>query len=254
LITNGTPCSARPAAKGSVAWRGLGCLALLVVAYLFVPGAAQGADVDLALVLAVDASGSITEERWRLQMQGYADAFRQAEVVSAISSGPRHAAAVTLVEWSGIREQVQMIGWTVISDAASARMFADALAEMPRLFSGNTSISDAIDYAVALFDGNSPSAGRRVIDISGDGANNVGRPVDFARNEALARGATINGLPIVADELAIDSYYREHVIGGPGAFLVVAHGYEAFARAVFDKLVKEIALAPSGSENGDVRP
>jgi hypothetical protein len=202
----------------------------------------------------VDVSGSITDERWRLQTEGYAAAFRSGEVIDAISNGPRHAVAVTLIEWAGAHEQQQMIDWTLVTDEASARAFAVAIAEMPRLFSGSTSISGAIDYAAALLDTSVHTASRRIIDVSGDGTNNVGRPVGFARNEALARGITINGLPIIADEPSIDSYYREHVIGGPGAFLVVARGYEAFAKAILDKLVKEIAWAPSDSDLADVPP
>jgi Protein of unknown function (DUF1194) len=221
-----------------------GLVALLVLGIVFEARASRAAEVDRAIVLAVDVSGSVNEERYRLQMQGYSKAFRSPEVVNAITNGVRHAIAVTLVEWSAPNEQMQMIEWTVIDGEASARSFAIALAEIPRAFSSTTSISGAINYAVELLETCPHDTRRKVIDVSGDGANNAGRPVDEARDAAIARGITINGLPILADEAGVDTHYRAHVVGGPGAFLIVANGFGSFAEAILRKLVLEIAAAP----------
>jgi hypothetical protein len=218
-------------------WRFL--LAMLCALAAAPPAIAR--NVDLALVLAVDVSGSVNSERFELQRQGYAKAFASREVVDAITGGPNQAIAVTLVEWSGTNHQQQMIGWTLITDAASASAFGSAVAETPRAFADWTSISGAIDFAVPLFNSAEFEAARRVIDISGDGINNNGRGVDDARNEALKLGITINGLPILSEYPMLDAYYRDNVIGGPGAFAIVAHDFPDFGRAILGKLVREIA-------------
>ena len=219
--------------------RALAILACAVVA----PSSAQSpASVDLALVLAVDASGSVDRVRFELQQQGYAAAFRHPRVIGAIQSGPSQAIAVIMMQWTGPALQVTAVPWTKISDAASANAFADAIARAPRaLFSGGTSISGAIDTSMALLFDNPYRAARRVIDISGDGANNRGRSVSQARDEAIARGVGINGLPILALEPDLDRYYQDNVIGGPGAFMIAAKDYETFAEAILKKLIAEIA-------------
>jgi hypothetical protein len=210
------------------------------------PGTAAAAPpVDLALVLAVDVSASVTEDRYALQRSGFAAAFRDDAVIDAIRSGERHAIAVTLVEWSGPTSQRQVIGWTIIDGAASGRAFGAALEEAPRAFSDFTSVSGALDYSVMVLDTSGIDARRRVIDVSGDGANNSGRAVGDAREAAIAAGITVNGLAILGNEPGIDVYYRENVIGGDGAFMLVAQDYAAFSRAILNKLLREIAGVPA---------
>lgn len=202
--------------------------------------------VDLALVLAVDASGSVDTTRFELQKRGYVAAFRHAQVLRAIRSGPAQAIAVTMVQWTGPALQVQVVGWTRIADLGDAEDFAAAIENAPRqLFAGGTSISGVIDYAMSLFPANPYRGGRRVIDISGDGGNNRGRPAAAARDDAVAAGIGINGLPILALEPDLDRYYQQNVIGGPGAFVVAAQSYDTFAEAILKKLIIEIAARPA---------
>jgi hypothetical protein len=219
-----------------------GAAALAALAWgIGAPAQAQ-TPVDLELVLAVDVSGSVNQTRFELQRDGYAAAFRNPRVLDTIASGPHQAIAVTMVQWTGPALQVHVAPWMRVGDDRSADVFAAAVAEAPRrLFGGGTSISGAIDYAVTLF-GESPFRGsRRVIDISGDGSNNRGRLVNLARDEAVAAGIGINGLPILALEPDLDDYYERNVIGGPGAFVIAAKDYEAFAGAILKKLITEIA-------------
>jgi hypothetical protein len=207
------------------------------------PSALAQHAVDLQLVLAVDASGSVDQFRFELQKRGYVAAFRHARVLQAIRSGPNQAIAVAMVQWTGPALQVPVVDWRRVGDEDSAEAFADAIERTPRqLFGGGTSISGAIDYAAATLFPKSPyRAFRRVIDVSGDGSNNRGRPVTFARDEAVAAGIGINGLPILALEPDLDRYYHDSVIGGPGAFVVAARGYETFGEAILKKLIAEIA-------------
>ena len=215
--------------------------AVLLALGLACPVAAQTA-VDLQLVLAVDASGSVNEYRFELQKQGYVAAFRDPQVLSAIRSGPQRSIAVTMVQWTGPALQVNVVPWTLIRDQATADAFAAAIDAAPRqLFGGGTSISGAIDYGLTLMPESRYRGTRRVIDISGDGANNRGRPVTQARDEAVAAGVVINGLPILTLEPDLDRYYYEQVIGGPGAFVITATSYETFADAIRKKLIIEIA-------------
>jgi Protein of unknown function (DUF1194) len=206
-----------------------------------IPAAAQPG-VDLQLVLAVDASGSVDQFRFELQKRGYLAAFRHPRVLEAIRSGPHQAIAVTMVQWTGPMMQVQVVGWTMVGDEESAAAFATAIERTPRqLFGGGTSISGAIDHASTLFAKSPFRAARRVIDVSGDGSNNRGRSVNLARDEAVAAGIGINGLPILALEPDLDRYYYDNVIGGPGAFMVVAKDFETFGEAILKKLITEIA-------------
>lgn len=197
--------------------------------------------VDLALVLAVDVSGSVNAERYELQRRGYAEAFASREILDAIAAGENRAIAVTLVEWSGAGHQRQMIGWTLVYDRSSAEAFGSAIGEAPRAFSDWTSISAALDYAVTLFDDADVEARRRIIDVSGDGINNNGRAITEARDAAMAAGITVNGLPILTEYPSLDTYYRDNVIGGPGAFAVAVEDFPAFGAAILRKLVREIA-------------
>jgi hypothetical protein len=216
-------------------------LASLVVLAAITAAGAQTA-VDLQLVLAVDASGSVDQIRFELQKRGYVAAFRHPRVLQAVRSGPNRAIAVTMVQWTGPALQVQVVGWTRVGDEEAAAAFAAAIERTPRqLFGGGTSISGAIDHAATLFPISPFRAGRRVIDVSGDGSNNRGRPVTLARDEAVAAGIGINGLPILALEPDLDRYYHDSVIGGPGAFVIAARDYETFADAILKKLIIEIA-------------
>ena len=223
-------------------WRAFAFLLSLVI---FSPAAAQrgtGEAVDLALVLAVDASGSVDQVRFELQKQGYVAAFRHPRVAAAISSGPTQSIAVIMMQWTGPALQVIAVPWTRISDPASVNAFADRIAAAPRaLFGGGTSISGAIDTGMALLFDNPYRATRRVIDISGDGSNNRGRLVNQARDEAVRAGVGINGLPILALEPDLDRYYEQNVIGGPGAFVIAAKDFNTFGDAILKKLIAEIA-------------
>ena len=210
--------------------------------------AAAGTEVDLQLVLAVDASGSVSQRRFELQKQGYAAAFRNPRVLKAILSLMTQSIGVTMFQWTGPRLQVHVVPWTLVKDATTAEDFAAAIERVPRqLFGGGTSISGAIDYARLVLLQSPFTSSRRVIDVSGDGANNIGRPVTFARDEAVRDGITINGLPILAVEPDLDTYYFENVIGGPGAVMVPAENFENFADAILKKLIIEIAANDAGA-------
>jgi len=228
----------------------LGTLALFAVAFAaaalaqWPPPAAPTPkhDVALALVLAVDTSGSVSAGRFELQKQGYAAAFRSRQVLNAIRELDTQAIAVTMVQWTGPRLHVVVVDWTVIKDEAGAEGFAAAIEAAPRqLFGGGTSISGAIDFSRLLLADCRCMPIRRVIDVSGDGSNNSGRPVTIARDEAVRDGIGINGLPILSIEPLLDRYYYDNVIGGPGAFMIPAQNYDTFADAVLKKLISEIA-------------
>jgi hypothetical protein len=215
--------------------------ALLLAFSVGTPAFAQTA-VDLQLVLAVDASGSVDQRRFELQKQGYVAAFRDPRVLHAIQSGATQGIAVSMVQWTGPALQIQVLPWTLINDAATAHAFAAAIADTPRrLFSGGTSISGVIDYAVPLMLETQFKGTRRVIDISGDGFNNRGRSAASARDDAVRAGIIINGLPILALEPDLDRYFSGLVIGGPGAFVIAAKSYETFADAILKKLIREMA-------------
>lgn len=210
------------------------------------PASADGA-VDLQLVLAVDTSGSVSQLRFILQRTGYADAFRTRDVAQAIASGRTQAIAVCMTFWTGYVMQAMAVPWTrITANPASLGAFADAIDASTRtLFGGGTSISGAIDHGVRVLDacpfaGPPGSAIRRVIDVSGDGRNNRGRPPQEARDAAVARDITINGLPILEVEHGLDIHYEQHVIGGQGAFMIAADDFETFGVAVRRKLVQEI--------------
>jgi hypothetical protein len=209
------------------------------------PSRAQ-TQVDMLLVLAVDTSGSVNDVRFELQKQGYVAAFSHPNVLRAIRSGMQGAIAVTMTQWTGPSLQVQVVPWTLLKDQASVLAFASAIENAPReLFSGGTSISGAIDHAMLLLPSAPFKGAKRVIDISGDGSNNPGRPVTQARDDAVSAGVIVNGLPILALEPWLDKYYFDQVIGGPGSFMIPAESYEKFADAVLRKLVLEIAFLTS---------
>jgi len=232
-------------------------VALLSLALALVAPAARGAEpVDMLLVLAADVSRSVTEPKFRLQREGAAAAISNPDVVKAMTSGPNRRIAVCFVEWATVGQQAVVVDWTMIESDAAARRFGDRLVEAPRSFIGSTSISSAIDFSVRQLERAPFTAERRVIDVSGDGNNNSGRSVTDARDDALAKGITINAL-VILTPLAesfrpehtnpaggLEKYFQDNVIGGYGAFTVVAEGHEAFGRALTKKLIQEIAGLP----------
>jgi hypothetical protein len=223
-------------------WRLTLVLPLLLSGVIAAARTAAAEPVSVQLVLAVDVSGSVDQSRFELQREGYAAAFRSAAVQQAIRSTTTGSIAVSMLQWTGPALHVVVVDWTLINDAASAERFADAIAGSPRiLFGGGTSISGAIDHALTMLRGSPFTAPRKVIDVSGDGANNRGRPAEDARDEAIAAGVVINGLPILSLEPELDLYYRQSVIGGSGAFVIAARSYQEFARAIRSKLITEIA-------------
>ena len=213
------------------------------------PAAADAVAVDLELILAADVSGSVDANEARLQREGYQKALVNDDVIKAIESGMLGRIAVTYVEWAGMGHYKVVVDWTLISDKPSAEAFVAKLAAIPHQKAPRTSISGAIDISVPRFATNRFEGTRRIIDISGDGANNYGRLVNEARDDAVAAGITINGLPIITEQASLryptiadlDLFFQDCVIGGPGAFHVVANGFEDFARAVRKKMILEIA-------------
>jgi len=207
-------------------------------------------DVDLALVLAVDVSTSMDPDEQDLQRQGYVEAFRSPLVHQAIHTGMLGRVAVTYVEWAGAthpRYQNVVVPWTVLETPQDGVLFAERLSRAPIHPVAGTSISGAIDFSLVLLSSGRFMALRQVIDISGDGSNNQGRSVTDARDEAVARGVTINGLPIMLKEperrenATTDAYYRDCVIGGPSAFLVPVRERGQFLAQTRTKIVREIA-------------
>lgn len=218
------------------------------------PGAAEsgpavppGTEVDLALVIAVDVSYSMDTEEQALQREGFAGAFRAPAVVDAIRRGLNGRIAVTYVEWAGATDQTIVVPWTVLDDPETIHAFADQIAQRPMRRAMRTSISGALDFSVRLLAESGVEATRRVIDVSGDGPNNQGRPVTLAREAALAAGITVNGLPIMLkapgyfDIPDLDAYYRDCVIGGRGAFMVPARERDQFGEAIRTKILLEVA-------------
>jgi hypothetical protein len=216
--------------------------------------------VDLLLVLASDVSRSVDQPKFLLQREGYAAAISDPQVIDAIKSGAHQRIAVCFVEWSGFGAQKLVIDWTMIDGPATARKFGDQLLELPRSFADRTSISGGIEFAAAQLDRSPFQSSRRTIDVSGDGTNNAGRDVRLARDEVVARGVIVNGLVILSDRPVpwnaehtnppggLDKYYQDNVIGGPGAFVLVAEDFHSFGRAIVKKLIAEIALlAPRSS-------
>ena len=231
---------------------------LLLAAALAGAGPALAADipVDLELVLAVDISGSIDPDEAALQRRGYVEVLASPEVMDAIRSGTMGRIAVAYVEWAGPDNQSVVLPWQEIGDEAAARAFANALAEAPLNSARWTAVGAAIDFAVPLFENNGFEGMRRVIDISGDGYTNRGRPAAQARDAAVAAGITINGLPILNDRpnpwggpptVGLDAYFESDVIGGPGAFSIPAQDFGDFGRAILAKLIREIAALERGA-------
>jgi hypothetical protein len=247
--------------------RGRALIVLIFAAVAAFPAAAVAAEkVDLLLVLAADVSRSVDSGKFQLQRDGYAAAISDPHVLEAINSGRNGRIGLTFVEWSGSGSQRVLIDWTGIGNAEEAKGFGDRLLEAPRSFADRTSISAAIDFSMGQLAKAPFESERRTIDISGDGTNNAGRDVTLARDEALAQGVTINGLVILSEtplawnpdhtnpQGGLDNYYRSHVVGGTGAFVIVAENFASFGHAIIKKLIAEIALSgPARARRASVR-
>lgn len=223
--------------------------------------AAQAVEVDLNILFALDVSRSMDQDDERLLRDGYVTAFTSPEVLTAIQDGTLGRIACAVVQWSGVHQQRLTVPWTIVGDAASASAFAAAIGASRRTFNLETYITGAIRFGVGELE-----RGRMVatplfgslLNVSGDGADTYSHDYLMAeRDKAIAAGITINGLPVVTGgswhsnsrqpilSATLPDYYREHVIGGPGAFMVEAAGYADIGRAVIRKLVQEIASARS---------
>jgi len=231
-----------------------------LAALLALPATAQDRkEVDIALAMGIDISGSIDPDEAKLQREGYVQAFRDPVIIKAILAGANGRIAVAYYEWSDAWVQRLLIDWTLLDSEAAITAFADRLSAAPISIARRTSISGAIRYAIPLF-GRSPyDTERKVLDISGDGSNNDGGLVTDMRYEALKERIVINGLPIMNDrpnpfgfpsEADLDKYYLHCVTGGPRSFVEVARNFEDFPRAVRKKLLQEVA--DSGPFNGPV--
>lgn len=215
------------------------------------PAAAADAgprDVDVELVIAVDISYSMDPDEQALQREGYITGFNSPEFLGALQQGSHGRIAVTYVEWAGSGDQRVVVPWTVVEGAGSARAFTDAIAAAPYRRAYRTSISGALQFALPLFERSGFRGVRRVIDVSGDGANNQGDPVETVRDAVLERGITINGLPILLKRPSsaididnLDVYYEDCVTGGPGFFVIPIRERDQFRDATRNKLVQEIA-------------
>ncbi|HQX84786.1 MAG TPA: DUF1194 domain-containing protein [Aestuariivirga sp.] len=201
---------------------------------------AQDAEVDLALVLAVDCSFSVDFREFALQMRGLGEAFRKPEIKRAIAMGNLQRIAVSVVQWSDESNQVVAMPWTILESEEDGDLFGETLAAMPRkLAEGGTSISSALLYSAAHLS-RAPRALRLVIDVSSDGRNNVGVPVNAVRDRLVAQGITINALTILNEWPTLDIYFQNQVVGGEGHFVIPANDYGAYADAIYRKLLREI--------------
>ena len=233
----------------------------VVVTLCSLTAGARAAGVDLTVVLAADVSRSVDDGEFELQRKGYAAALADPRVLTAIHASKSGAIGVCFIEWSGEDEQHIVLPWTEIRDEEDGGAAAAALLKTPRSFTGRTSISAAIDYAMGYFGKAKWPATRRIIDISGDGTSNSGRPITEARDQAVAAGVTINGLAIINEQAdfgysahthppgGLPNYYRQNVVGGPNAFLIIVKNFNSFADAMANKLAKEINVA--GGAHGE---
>ena len=225
----------------------LRALPALLLGLLLTPAAAQEAvRVDAEIVLAVDASGSMDPFEREVQRQGYAEAMRHPDLMRAVTAGWTGQIALSYFEWAGDIRPASVIPWRLIDSAEAASAFATEIEAIRMPTWRGTSISRAIHFAIDLLEVSQFDAAKRVIDISGDGPNNFGPPVTAARDRAVAMGITINALPIMirpSRGVQLDRYFEDCVIGGPGAFVLVAHAPEEFAQAIRRKLILEISGA-----------
>ena len=205
------------------------------------------AQADLALVLAVDVSSSINDERFKLQREGIAEGLESKDILDAVTGGPQQTIELAVVEWS--EDQSVLIDWTIVRNRADMDSVLDALRTSPRPRVGYaTNVGGGIGMAIALFDSAPLVPERKVIDVSGDGQENNGKVrAEQVRDAAVAKDITINGLPITSgEEPEVDQWYKSHVVGGDGAFMIVANGYDSFSDAMRKKLALEVAgVAPT---------
>lgn len=220
---------------------------------------AQTQTVDAAIVLAADVSRSIDDQEFELQRRGYAKAVTSPQFLQAVQAGAHGAVALCLVEWAGPDQQAVVAKWMVIRDGEAAAEFANILLNAPRSSAGRTAIGEGIDFAMAQLAAAGITAVRRVIDVSGDGTNNSGREVTAARDDAVGKGIIINGLAIINEKTGgmpgtflyahthppggLPGYYRNNVIGGPGAFVLQIVNFDTFAEAMTNKLITEVSDA-----------
>lgn len=221
------------------------------------PSTAQSGavSVELELVLAVDISASVDASEYLLQMEGIARAFLDQDVIAAIEAYGDAGIAVTMVHWSSTAAQV--IDWTHIANAGDAARFSSEIHRTPRARLGvTTAIGSAVAFATDLLTRNRFHGRRRSIDVSGDGRNNSGLALWVQRNRTAAAGVTINGLAILDDDPALHGYYRDHVIHGPGAFVLTADDFIDFAQAFREKLLREIraVIAQTGRRQPETGP
>ena len=204
--------------------------------------------VDIEMVLAVDISSSVDDSEYELQMKGLAEAFRHPEVIAAVDSLSSGGIAMAVVQWSGTWAQSIVVDWRQVSDVESATRFADLVSAAPRAFAGGaTSISGAIHFGLRQLQSNDFNGNHLVINIMGDGRGNDGPLPTSVRDRALSMDVTINGLAIINEQPFVDAYYEENVIGGLDSFVIHAEDYDDFARAVLEKLLREIRQrTPSG--------
>ena len=222
-------------------------LALALAAFLLLvcSGTATADEaVDLELVLAIDASSSVDESEWALQMRGYAAAFRDPRVHAAITSGPTRRIGVAVLVWADASVPKWESGWFVLAAPAEAERFAAFMVGLERGAEGGTGIGAGIAAAIRLFDRNGIAAPRQVVDVSGDGRETPAREVvvlmPMAHAMADARGVTINGLAILNEDAGLAGWYRDHVIAGRGSFVITAADFDDFAEAIVRKLIREI--------------
>jgi hypothetical protein len=206
-------------------------------------------DVDLRLVLAVDVSRSVDAEEYELQKDGYARALTDQRIIDAVTSGPLRRIGLCYVEWAGPQMQRTPIDWTLLDSKETCERMSAKIAALTYEPHSWTGVGAAMRYAAERFESGPFHSRRMVIDISGDGRNNNGPPADIVRDELVGRNIVINGLPIIGEranfgrppDRELDRWYEENVIGGPGSFMIVAQGFGDFARAVRNKLSREIA-------------
>ena len=239
-----------PACLVGSAWHSAFGSAALALSLLLAPQAHAAEPVDIELVLAVDVSLSMSPDELEIQREGYAAALTHEPVLEAIAEGVHGKIAVTYFEWAGTTSQHIIVPWTTIATRADAERVASQLSAKPPNSARRTSISGALEFGGDLFAESQFRGMKRVIDISGDGPNNQGPPVDRrARRRWCAQGITINGLPLMTngglasayDVDDLDQYYTDCVIGGPGAFMVPVNDWSQFPEAIRRKLVLELA-------------
>lgn len=227
--------------------------AVSALTFGLMPEAQAAEQVDVELVLAVDVSLSMSPDELEIQRRGYATALTDEAVLRAIADGIHGKIAITYVEWAGTNSQVVVVPWTLVANRADAENVVARLTARPPNSARRTSISAALEFGVDLFAESGFEGTKRVIDISGDGPNNQGAPVPLVRDAVIKQGIVINGLPLMTnggmetsyDIRDLDQYYRDCVIGGPGAFMIPVNGWEQFPEAVRRKLVLELAGAAS---------